>query len=353
MNNKYLSTVAIAATILLPSCQGGNTEPEAEVFYKGADIGWYTQYEHEGKKFFNAAGEERECNALMKELGLNAVRHRVWVDPVAHGNWCSAQDLLKKCLDAKANGLEIMVDFHYSDWWADPGKQITPKAWKEHDLEKLKVDVANHTTEVMQLLKDNDIYPKWVQIGNETTPGMLWPIGRAKPDSCQNYAQLITAGYDALKKVFPNTIAIVHLDNGWKEELYDWNIGGIVANGGKFDMIGMSLYPYWAHQSDSTLTSEEVISRCIANVRRVGEMYNCPVMITEVGFEVDESRPEILDKGRRELEWVLRAAKDSTDGICKGVFYWEPECRPSQYRLGAFTEDGKPTVIMDAWKAVE
>lgn len=358
--------LSIAAIPLLAACNSQKTQGPAgeEDFALGADISWYTQYETQGHKFYNMQGEERDCNQAMKDCGLNAVRLRVWVDPAARpqrdwekvyrpDSWCDAQDLLVKCKRAKECGLDIMVDFHYSDWWADPAHQLVPHAWADHDLDQMCQDVADHTTEVLTLLKENDIEPKWVQIGNETSNGMMWPMGHAKPDSCYNYARLFAAGYDALKEVFPQSLGIVHLDNGWKPELYDWNLGGLKANGAKWDMIGMSLYPYWAQQGDSTRQADEIITACMDNIRRLGEIYQCPVMITEVGFEVDESKPEVLAEGRRQLARVLSEAKDETNGICKGVFYWEPECRPSQYRLGAFTEDGHPTIIMEAWTDFE
>ena len=109
---KYFIRLAVLAFVLTIGA-GCKSEPE---FWLGADLGWITEYEHRGLKFFNKDGEERECTALMKELGLNAVRHRVWVDPSAHGDWCSKEDLLVKCLRAKALDMAIMVDFHYSDW---------------------------------------------------------------------------------------------------------------------------------------------------------------------------------------------------------------------------------------------
>lgn len=357
---KTTNLLLAMAMPLLAAC----TQPQAaeadDDFALGADISWYTQLETQGHKFYNLQGEEGDCNQVMKDCGLNAVRLRVWVDPMARpkmewekerkvDSWCDAQDLLVKCKRAKEVDLDIMVDFHYSDWWADPGHQPTPAAWVGHDIDQTCQDVAQHTTDVLTLLKENDIEPKWVQIGNETSNGMIWPIGHAKPDSCQNYARLFTAGYEAMKAVFPNCIGIVHLDNGWNPALYDWNLGGLKANGAKWDMIGMSLYPYWAHQSDSTRLADPTITDCIENIKRVGEIYQCPVMITEVGFEVDESRPEVIAEGRRQLLRVLREARTATNGICRGVIYWEPECRPSQYRLGAFTEDGHPTEIMEAW----
>ena len=125
---------AIAMTgMLLTSCSGNenNEAPEKEdVFAKGADISWVTEMEQKGNKFYNSAGQERECTALMKELGLNSVRLRVWVDPKEHDNWCNTADLVVKAKRAAELGMDVMVDFHYSDWWADPGQQHKPQAWK-------------------------------------------------------------------------------------------------------------------------------------------------------------------------------------------------------------------------------
>ena len=115
--------IFIAACLMIISC---SQKPEAPEFWLGADLGWITEMEHHGHKFYNKDGQERECTALMKELGLNAVRHRVWVDPSKHGNWCSKEDLLVKCQRAKALDMEILLDFHYSDWWADPASQKKP-----------------------------------------------------------------------------------------------------------------------------------------------------------------------------------------------------------------------------------
>ncbi len=360
-------TLLCACAVQRAPQRSNNVNNKVDDFALGADISWYTQAETQGAKYYNQEGVEGDCNQVMKDCGLNAIRLRVWVDPAGRprptwakefpnfqpDSWCDANDLLEKCQRAKAKGLDIMVDFHYSDWWADPAKQNVPHQWADHDIDQLCNDVAEHTMQVLNLLKKNHIEPKWVQIGNETTNGMSWPLGKAKADSCQNYARLFKAGYEAMKRVFPNAIGIVHLDNGWKASLYDWNLGGLYENGARWDMVGMSLYPYWAMQSDSTRNADTIITQCMDNIRRIGQQYQCPVMITEIGFEVNEKQPEVMEEGRRQLVRVLRESKYETQGICKGVFYWEPECKPSQYKLGAFTEDGRPTVIMEAWKLFE
>lgn len=336
---------------------GGTTTAS---FAKGADISWVTEMEQNGVKFYNAAGTEKDCFQLMKDLGLNAIRLRVWVDPAEHDNWCNKEDLLTKAKRTKSLGMDLMVDFHYSDWWADPGKQNIPAAWKSHSYEQMKTDVAKHTEEVLQLLKDNQITPKWVQVGNETSNGFLWDMGKIWDEdenklNPKQYAGLFAAGYEAVKKVFPKAIVIVHLDNGSNNKLYNDNLDILKNNGAKWDMIGMSLYPYWAKKSDPTISAEKTITDCISNINNVSKKYNCDVMIVETGMECADDNGNlastaILSEGKAQLSRIIKESSENTNGRCKGVFYWEPECKPGQYHLGAFTDDGRPTVIMDAFK---
>ena len=368
-----------SAMLMMTSCSSSTSkeeslekEEEKVEFYKGADISWATEMESKGHKFYNANGQERECTALMKEYGMNAIRLRVWVDPSAHDNWCNKEDVLVKAKRAKALGMEVMIDFHYSDWWADPAKQNIPASWKGHSYEEMKKDLANHTKEVLQLMKDNGIKPKWVQVGNETTNGMLWSVktneqgweikdengntiitesmGHATRNP-KEYAGFFATGYDAVKEIFPEAIVIVHLDNGFDADLYDWNLGILTSNGAKFDMIGMSLYPYWA-ESFHNKTAEQTISGCMANIKRLSAKHGCEVMIVETGMLCADEQGKlvnasVLEEGYKQLARII---KESKAAGCKSVFYWEPECKPSQYKLGAFTEDGRPTRIMDAFK---
>jgi arabinogalactan endo-1,4-beta-galactosidase len=347
-------------------------ETEVVDFYKGADISWVTELESKGHKFYNANGDERECTALMKEYGMNAIRLRVWVDPKEHGNWCNKEDVLVKAKRAKALSMEVMVDFHYSDWWADPAKQNIPASWKGHSYEEMKKDLANHTKEVLQFLKNNGITPKWVQVGNETTNGLLWSVktneqgweikdengnttitesmGHATRNP-EQYAGFFKAGYESVKEIFPDAIVIVHLDNGWDENLYNWNLDILKNHGAKFDMIGMSLYPYWSEIYHNK-TAEQTISGCMANIKKMKAKYGCDVMIVETGMLCADEQGKlasasVLEEGYKQLARII---KESKEVGCKGVFYWEPECKPSQYKLGAFTEDGFPTRIMDAFK---
>lgn len=360
MVKKNLLLLPLAAMLI--SCGGGH-------YWKGADIGWATQLEASGQYFYNEEGEKVECTQLMKDLGLDAVRFRVWVDPSKHRNWNGAEDLLVKASRARDLGMEIMIDFHYSDFWADPQKQNIPAAWSGKPYEEIRELLAQHTKDILNMLKDNGITPKWVQVGNETSNGFLWTVkGNAWGDPVKDslgrinilesvghlrnnpsqYAGLFAAGYDAVKSVFPKAEVIVHLDNGFYQPLYDSNLDTLAKYGAKWDIVGMSLYPYWALNSGLETDEEEVITHCMENINHVWEKYRTPVMIVETGFEVDEQHPEVMEKGRDQLRRIIRESKAT--GHCQGIFYWEPECRPGQYKLGAFTSDGRPTVIMDAFK---
>lgn len=382
--------LATGFSLLIAACggtSGGNEEPapapqpqpSVSNFAKGADISWITELESKGHKFYNKAGQERECTALMKELGLDAVRLRVWVDPKEHDNWCNTADLVAKAKRAHALGMDVMVDFHYSDWWADPGQQHKPQAWKGLNLSELKEALATHTKDVLRALKAEGIAPRWVQVGNEIRPGMLWDEDQALsgaawdvracdvkgsnttstaikyPMNWSNLGAFIATGYDAVKAVCPEAIVIVHLDNGYDNGLYNWFFDELKKNGGKWDMIGMSIYPYWTMLEHSEYTASRTITECIANINKVAEKYDCDVMIVETGMQcADGTTGKLADAGTLEtgktnLARLIRECRDNTNGRCKGVFYWEPECKPSQYALGAFTEDGRPTVIMDAF----
>ena len=201
---------------LLISCQK-KTTPISNIinptsnFSKGADVSWVTEMESAGVKFYSTAGTEMECMALLKSLGMNTIRLRVWVNPSPM--WNDVSDVVVKALRAKQLGMRILIDFHYSDSWADPGKQTKPLAWESYNFDELKVALANHTKTTLTTLKQSGITPEWVQVGNETNDGMLWPDGRAST-SMNNFTQLINAGYDAVKEVFPTSKVIVHISNG-------------------------------------------------------------------------------------------------------------------------------------------
>ena len=306
-------------------------------FCKGADVSWVTQMESSGKKFYNSTGTETECMTLLKSLGMNSIRLRVWVNPT--DGWCNTADLLVKALRAKNLGMRIMIDFHYSDTWADPSKQTKPAAWPSLSFTDLKTAVSTHTTDVLTTLKNNGITPQWVQVGNETGNGMLWEDGKASTNMA-NYAALNNAGYDAVKAVFPTAKVIVHIQNGNDNSLFRWIFDGLKNNGGKWDVIGMSLYP-------STSDWSTYNTQCLANMNDMVSRYSKEVMIVECGMSWDS--PTVCKSFLTDL---IAKTKTVTNGKGLGVFYWEPESYGNwnNYTLGAFDNTGKPTAAMDAFK---
>lgn len=352
----------------LTACGGGSDEPEApqppceEPVYpsqliKGADISWITEMEKDGKKFYNASGEETDGFQLMKELGMKAIRLRVWVNPEkAYGDYCNQSDVVAKAKRAKEAGMDVMIDFHYSDFFADPSRQTKPAAWEGKSPTELKTAVADHTTAILKAIKEAGVTPKWIQIGNETRNGMLWPEGQLwteKGDIAngwKNYATLSNAGYDAAKKVFSDAIIIVHQNNAWED--LDWWFKKFKAAGGKFDMIGLSHYP----QAESDKTWQNVNQLALSHIKSLASTYNCKVMVCEVGVKTQANETTAAQ--------VLTAFMTEAKKIeaCAGVFYWEPQVygswKPAYYTnlnwnaydMGAFTSAGKPSKVMDAFK---
>src|SRR5258707_4432937 len=258
---------------------GGGTKPAADTFiFKGADVSWITQMEASGIKFYNAAGTAMDGMALLQTLGINSIRLRVWVNPT--GGWCNTADLVAKAVRAHNLGLRFMTDFHYSDAWADPAHQAPPAAWASDDLPTLTNAVSTYTTGVLDTLKTAGVVPSWVQIGNETNNGMLWPLGQASTNMA-NFAAMITAGYKAVKAVSDTTKVIVHISNGYDNSLFRWMFDGLTANGAQYDIIGMSLYPTsanWASYNQS----------CAVNMNDMVTRYGKSVMVVEVGMPAND-----------------------------------------------------------------
>lgn len=313
---------------------------EAREFWLGADISGMTADEAHGRRIMNADGEEKETTQFMKDLGFNAVRLRVWVNP--KDGFCSPEDVLKMARRAQDLSMPVMIDFHYSDWWADPKQQNIPEAWKDMSYGEMKEALADHTRSTLRMLADEGIDVRWVQIGNETSNGFLWETGRASTNP-EQYAGLTKAGYDAAKEVYPEAQMIVHLDNGYDPDLYDWIFGELEKYGTQWDAIGMSVYPYWNSVGPRHLDEEQTLQMSIDNINRLGRKYGCDVIIVETGVHTDD--PE---GGKAFLSSLIEAAADGTDGICTGVWYWAPEADATGgYKLGAMAND-RPTAILEA-----
>ena len=212
---------------------------------------------------------------------------------------------------------------------------------ESYDLTAMAKAVADHTSDVLNTLKENGIDITWVQVGNEVTNGMLWEKGRVQGTNAAGFAKLFKAGADQVRSIYPDASVILHIDNAWKMETLKW-FYSLMANAGvKYDMIGLSLYPsYWNDEKKAFEPWEEKVNQAIANIPQLIKSYNKDVMLVEFGMPADE--PE---KGKQALETLWDGLKNETR--FKGIFYWEPESEPERngYALGAF-KDGKPTIAL-------
>jgi len=342
MKKYQLSVLILSLTfILFGGCNKAKNDVTpakpilTSTYAKGADVSWLTEMEAVGKKFYNSAGVEQDCFDVLKSKGINSIRLRVWVNPV--DNWNSKADVVAKAVRAMNKGLRIMIDFHYSDTWADPANQTKPAAWTNLDITALKQAVYDHTYDVLNTLKQNGVTPEWVQIGNETDNGLLWPTGQLNSTGGPaNYAALINSGYDAAKAVNSAIKVVVHVSNGNDNNLFRWNFDALKNNGGKWDVIGMSVYPDAAYN--------DYLNNLLLNMNDMVARYSKPVMISEVGMDVSNAN------GCKAMLTDLMTRNASLGQNCLGVFYWEPEAYWwKNYNKGAFDSSGKPTVAMDAF----
>ena len=346
-------------TYLLVACNSpvdNYPEPIVGSYAYGADCSWITEQEHDGVLFYDSIGQVSDGMRVMRDVGMNAVRLRVWVNHST--GWCNKEDVIAKAKRAAALKLRVMIDFHYSDFFADPGRQNIPIDWKDYDLEHMKQAVANHTTDVLSALKNEGVTPEWIQVGNETRNGMLWPMGQLwnnngdLPNGWKNYAALTTAGYNACKSIYPDAQVIVHIDNAYENN--NWFFRKLQYHGGRFDMIGLSHYPMMKQWSGKDW--DEMNALAAANIKLLHGEFNCPIMVVEIGTmaSTEEKAARVIADFRQKVD---------TLDYMKGIFYWEPQVynnwRPNEYielgwgayNMGAFTSKGQPNeALKTLWK---
>jgi arabinogalactan endo-1,4-beta-galactosidase len=311
-------------------------------FSKGADVGWLSQMDATGYKFYDTDGTQKDCLQLLKDRGMNTIRLRVWVNPSTSktDGHCSKDETVAMAVRAQNLGMRVMIDFHYSDSWADPAKQTKPAAWATHTFTQLLDDVYNHTFDVLNALKIAGVTPEWVQIGNEIPGGMLWPEGSTS--NWGQLAQLLNKGYDATKTIDPTIKVVVHIDKGNDNARFRWFFDNATTNNVKYDVIGLSYYPYWLG-SDYTAT----IANLGTNLKDMATRYGKEVMVVEVGGDYT-----LVQNTKDMLIAVISAVKSVPNNKGLGVLYWEPEGEKSWsgYQLNAWQSNGQPSPALDAFK---
>jgi arabinogalactan endo-1,4-beta-galactosidase len=291
----------------------------------GADVSSLKKSEDKGGMYTYEDGAPGDALQILKDHGLNYIRLRVWVDPA--DGYHDQAELLTMAKRAQELEIKVLVDFHYSDTWADPGKQTKPAAWKGLDFEGLKQAVYAHTFEVCSSLAAQGTPPEMVQIGNEINNGMLWPDG--KGDQWDNLAALLKQGYQAVKDCSPATRVMLHLAEGGKNEETRWWFDNALQRGVPFDLIGVSYYAYW-HGNLADLQN---------NINDITARYDKDVIVVETAHpftrDNNDQEPNIIssqilrgypfsESGQEKmLGDVMGIVRAVPDGRGLGIFYWD------------------------------
>lgn len=340
---------AVAAAVLLAGCAAGR-QPAAdqaafakarvqEGFIKGADLSSLKEMLDSGFIYRGFDGKAANPMELLQAQGINYIRLRLWNDPYSvdgrpyGGGTNDLETDLYLAKMAKSFGLKVLLDFHYSDFWADPGKQFKPKAWQNLSFEELNQAVYDYTREVISRFISEGAAPDMVQVGNEINSGMLWPDGKSWGGDGHEFDRLAALLKSAISGVRDGGCAdapiMLHLAEATKKDTFQWWFDEITARGVPFDIIGMSMYP-WFHGT---------IAQMEENLKFCAERYHKDLIIVETAYAYTLENYDAVDnvftakeeeqcgypatpEGQAAYLRDLMETVSSTDGG-RGVFYWE------------------------------
>lgn len=353
-NNKLKKVILSAITATIISCslpftalaavQVNPIENLSTDFIKGADVSIMPELERNGTKFYDN-GIEQDGLTILKNHGVNWIRVRIWNNPyvvgpegVGGGNTDEAK-AIEMAKRAKALGMKVLVDFHYSDFWVDPGQQKKPDAWKNDSGDKLVDDVYAYTAKVMQDFNAQGVTPDMVQVGNELNNGMLWPEAQLTEDNPNGYkflAKLLNAGLQAVHDNDKDNKVktMIHLA-GVDVNLYHTFFDNLIVKNkvNDFDIIGMSFYPFWHGTMDDLKNT----------MNDVSAKYNKDVIAVETafGYTLEDADFEKNNFGTNEekvggykatvqgqatgLRDVMATVASVNDNRGLGIFYWAPD----------------------------
>ncbi len=337
-------------------------------FIMGADVSMLDQIESLGGAYYDENGKRGDCLAILKAGGVNWIRLRIWNDPVNKEDVIEGDRVLSKAGDpagggnddlaafirvakrAKKLGLKVLADFHYSDFWADPGKQYTPYAWKGLGLEELKKELYRYTDASLKAMRAAGAMPDMVQVGNEVDGGFLWPVGKIWQSGTDELvggeSAFIALLKEAVRAVRNNDPAkgnpskrikvMIHVSNGGDNALFRKVFDPIIEGGVDFDVIGLSFYPYWHGK----------LSDLAANMANLATRYGKEMIVAETGYawtlEPGDSLENSFGPGSDKLGGYRATVQGQAIALCDiirtvagapaskgiGIFYWEPDWIP-------------------------
>ncbi len=335
---------AAPALIALCWCAGSLHAADYAV---GADLSFLKQAEDQGK-VFKDANQPKPGLQIFKDHGYNWIRLRLFHTPTQLPN--NLQYTIALAQAAKKLGFKFLLDYHYSDTWADPGKQGIPKAWQSMTHAQLVDAVRDYTRETIVAFREAGVLPDMVQIGNEITNGMLWPDGRL-PANWDNFAELIKAGIagvDVGRGDQPKPRIMIHIDKGGDKKATQAFFQKLNSYGIAFDVIGQSYYPWW-HGSLNDLRE---------NLLFMTGAYKQDIMVVEAAYNWRPAEyrnklapfPETPDGQREFLDELNRVVQAAPNGRGIGVFWWEPAAPGGGIASrGMFDEDGNALPVISVF----
>lgn len=288
-----IHTIPGNVELLKPTASQIKSSSKIEEEMIGADISFLPQLESSGMIFYDQ-GNQGDAIEILKSHGFNYIRLRLFVNPELEVGYspnigfCGLDSTLTMARRVKQAGLKLLLDFHYSDTWADPQKQYKPKAWEDLEFDELTYALKDYTKSVLVALKEQGTMPDMVQIGNEINHGMVWPEGHIS--NLDNLSALLKAGVQAVREVDPSTIIMMHLAlGGQNEETVFW-FDNMIARGVDFDIIGLSYYPRWhCTLDDLNMNMLDIIQRYKKDVNVV-EYSAFKREVNDLVFNLPENR---------------------------------------------------------------
>ena len=324
----------LLSVTLTAQAGAASPNPTPPAFLAGGDLSFLTREEQLGA-VYKDGGRPREALQIFKAHGWNVVRLRLWVHPTGQREYIN--DLPYTIVLAKRvkkAGMKFLLDFHYSDTWADPAHQTKPAAWKDLPFDQLTRQVETYSRDVVTTLRASGAMPDIVAVGNETINGMLWPDGKVEePGGWNKYGTLLKAGIAGVRegaKPLRSPLIMIHINNGADAGLTQWFFDHLEPqkHGIDFDLIGLSYYP------DGKDTLARLKESLAADARR----YHRPLVIAETAFPQNgaatPSQAVYAEYGRtpegqrRFLADLVKTVGETPEGLGRGVLYWQPEWVP-------------------------
>ncbi|GLB67895.1 glycoside hydrolase family 53 protein [Arthrobacter mangrovi] len=332
-------SVALAA-LVAASVQMTSNAPAATLRIRGADMSFTLQEEAIGKKLTDN-GRVAPIEKILASHGANYSRIRLWVNPQAGtSDLKSALTLARRANSAR---MQIMLDLHYSDSWADRTTQQTPAAWQNQNTQQLAATVKKYTRDVIAKFASQGTPVDIVQIGNEVIHGMMWPVGQVYPvggEEWSGFTELLKAGVAGAKEGNPQDppAIMIHTDTGGDAEESAYFFDQVKAHGVPFDLIGLSYYPFWHGSLDDLRNNLKSLSSRFGKdiiVAETGYPWtlssgdDCPSVVTDIDALPDAAKYPPTPLGQADFFEALNLVlREVPGGHGVGYIVWEPGWLP-------------------------